>query len=74
MASARPGEDVRWVKCPSCDAFVYFKRLEHNLKVCPECNYHFRLSVTERLAQLLDADSFQVLSREIEASRCPRVC
>jgi acyl-CoA carboxylase subunit beta len=59
-------EDVRWTKCPSCDAFIYHKRLERNLKVCPECNHHFRLSVRERIHQLLDEDSFTELSRDIE--------
>jgi acetyl-CoA carboxylase carboxyl transferase subunit beta len=59
-------EDVRWTKCPSCDAFVYHKRLERNLKVCPECNHHFRLAVRERLDQLLDHGSFVELSADIE--------
>ncbi len=48
----------RWTKCPSCGAFVYYKRLEKNLKVCPECNYHFRVSARERIAFLVDAGSF----------------
>lgn len=48
----------RWTKCLSCGAFVYYKRLEKNLKVCPECNYHFRLSARERIAFLVDPDSF----------------
>jgi acetyl-CoA carboxylase carboxyl transferase subunit beta len=59
-------EQVQWTKCPSCDAFVYHKRLKRNLGVCPECNYHFRLSVQERLAQLLDEGSFEDLSGDIE--------
>lgn len=33
----------RWTKCPQCNAFVYWKRLEKNSKVCPECNYHFHM-------------------------------
>lgn len=49
----------RWTKCPQCGAFIYYKRLEKNLKVCPECNYHFRLSARERIYYLLDTDSFQ---------------
>jgi acetyl-CoA carboxylase carboxyl transferase alpha subunit/acetyl-CoA carboxylase carboxyl transferase beta subunit len=58
-------QDVQWTRCPSCDAFVYHKRLKRNLGVCPECNYHFRLPVRERLAQLLDEGSFNDLSSEI---------
>jgi len=63
----RPAEEVRWTKCPSCGAFIYHKRLERNLKVCPECNYHFRLTVRERLAQLLDAGSFTEMSGDLES-------
>ncbi|MGI8552737.1 MAG: acetyl-CoA carboxylase carboxyltransferase subunit alpha [Dehalococcoidia bacterium] len=66
-ASSATAEESRWIKCPSCDAFVYHKRLERNLRVCPECNYHFRLPARERLAQLLDEGSFSDLSGEIES-------
>ena len=55
----------RWAKCPSCAAFVYHKRLEKNLKVCPECTHHFRLSAKERIAFLLDAGSFQELDADL---------
>jgi len=62
----KTSQEVQWTKCPSCDAFVYHKRLKRNLGVCPECNYHFRLPVHERLAQLLDEGSFEDLSGTIE--------
>jgi acetyl-CoA carboxylase carboxyl transferase alpha subunit/acetyl-CoA carboxylase carboxyl transferase beta subunit len=58
-------EPVQWTKCPSCEAFVYHKRLKRNLGVCPECNYHFRLPIRERLGQLLDEGSFDDLSAQI---------
>jgi acyl-CoA carboxylase subunit beta len=65
--AARPKtEEVQWTKCPACEAFVYFKRLQRNLGVCPECNHHFRLPVRQRLAQLLDEGSFTDLGAEIE--------
>jgi acyl-CoA carboxylase subunit beta len=66
VAAPRKASQVEWTKCPACDAFVYHKRLRRNLGVCPECNYHFRLPIRERLAQLLDEDSFVDLSSEIE--------
>ena len=59
-------EENRWIKCPRDGAFVYHKRLERNLKVCPECNYHFRVSAAERLRFLVDPDSFQDLSGDID--------
>jgi acetyl-CoA carboxylase carboxyl transferase alpha subunit/acetyl-CoA carboxylase carboxyl transferase beta subunit len=68
VSAATGGQDTQWVKCPSCDAFVYAKRLVRNLKVCPECNHHFRLRVRERLAQLLDEGSFEERSGDIQSS------
>ncbi len=55
----------RWTKCLQCGAFVYYKRLEKNLKVCPECNYHFRLNARERIRFLVDPDSFQERDAEL---------
>jgi acetyl-CoA carboxylase carboxyl transferase subunit beta len=57
---------AEWFRCPNCEAFVYHKRLKRNLGVCPECNHHFRLRLRDRLGQLLDPDSFQDLSGELE--------
>jgi acetyl-CoA carboxylase carboxyl transferase subunit beta len=63
----RSSDETRWIKCPICEAFVYYKRLERNLKVCPECSHHFRLPVRQRLSQLLDAGSFVELGSEVES-------
>ncbi|PCI30586.1 MAG: acetyl-CoA carboxylase carboxyl transferase subunit beta [SAR324 cluster bacterium] len=50
-----------WIKCPECGETLYGKDLERNLKVCPVCSYHFRLTAQERLDQLMDPGSFQEL-------------
>jgi len=47
-----------WTKCPRCAALVYRKELERNLRVCPRCAYHHRLSSADRLAMVLDPGSF----------------
>jgi acetyl-CoA carboxylase carboxyl transferase beta subunit/acetyl-CoA carboxylase carboxyl transferase alpha subunit len=47
-----------WSACPSCGWLLYGKRLERNLRVCPECTHHFRLGARDRIAQLADRDSF----------------
>ncbi|SDU39561.1 acetyl-CoA carboxylase carboxyl transferase subunit [Jiangella alkaliphila] len=46
-----------WSRCPSCSTYLYAKRLDRNSKVCPECGHHLRLTLDERLAQLLDPGS-----------------
>ncbi len=48
-----------WVKCESCREIIYRKEIERNLKVCPKCNYHFRIDARERIALLFDAGSFE---------------
>jgi acetyl-CoA carboxylase carboxyl transferase subunit beta len=47
-----------WVKCDGCKEIVYKKEIEKNLKICPKCNYHFRISAQERLKLLVDEGSF----------------
>ena len=48
-----------WMRCDGCQATLFRKQVEQNLKVCPECNHHFPVSAVERIAQLLDADTFE---------------
>lgn len=50
-----------WVKCDTCKEIVYRKELERNLKVCPKCNYHFRINAGERVTYLADHGTFQEL-------------
>ncbi len=51
-----------WVKCDNCKEIVYKKEIEKNLKVCPKCNYHFRISAKERLKLLFDEGSLVEIS------------
>ncbi|MEV0781512.1 acetyl-CoA carboxylase carboxyltransferase subunit alpha [Streptomyces sp. NPDC050423] len=57
----RAGQDVQWRKCGACGAFVYGKRLDRNRKVCPECQFHFRIPAQVRIDQLADPGSFEPL-------------
>jgi acetyl-CoA carboxylase carboxyl transferase subunit beta len=47
-----------WVKCDNCKEIIYRKEVDKNLKVCPKCDYHFRISASERLPYLVDEGSF----------------
>jgi acetyl-CoA carboxylase carboxyl transferase subunit beta len=51
--------DGLWVRCEGCQETVYRKTVEQKLMVCPECNWHFRLSARDRIAITLDEDSFE---------------
>ena len=73
VAPPKTGGDVQWTKCPSCDAFVYHKRLRRNMGVCPECNHHFRLPVATRLELLLDEGTLRQAERRPRAARRDRL-
>lgn len=48
-----------WVKCDNCKEIIYKVEAERNQKVCPKCNYHFRINASERLKFLADEGSFE---------------
>ncbi len=45
-------------KCPRCGSVVYNEEFIREMKVCPKCNYHARLSWKERLDLTVDKGSF----------------
>jgi acetyl-CoA carboxylase carboxyl transferase subunit beta len=47
-----PGE--LWVQCARCHELIYQREFDDNLKTCPRCNHHARLSANERIATLVD--------------------
>jgi acetyl-CoA carboxylase carboxyl transferase subunit beta len=47
-----------WVKCDNCKEIIYRKEVEKNYKVCPKCDYHFRITASERLPYLVDEGTF----------------
>lgn len=51
-------ETVPSFKCPRCQSIVTMKRYEELHRVCPNCNYHGRLSAPERISITADKDSF----------------
>lgn len=56
-----------WIKCPKCDAQLYRAELERNLKVCPKCDYHMRISARNRLDYFFDEGSSNELVNDIES-------
>src|SRR5881397_3929453 len=48
-----------WLRCPTCKATVYKKDVEARQHVCPECDHHFAVPARDRVAQILDTDSFE---------------
>lgn len=54
-----------WEKCPSCGVMLYRPELEKNLMVCPQCDYHIRISARMRLDQILDKRGQNELAQHI---------
>ena len=48
-----------WTKCPSCGEVSHNLALSENLQVCSKCDHHFNLGSRERIASLVDPDSFE---------------
>ena len=48
-----------WQKCPGCSEVVHEIELAQNQRVCPRCDYHFPQSAKERIADLLDPETFR---------------
>jgi len=49
-------------KCPRCQGLSPLSKYEELRRVCPKCNYHGRLSSTERIAITVDKESFRELN------------
>jgi acetyl-CoA carboxylase carboxyl transferase subunit beta len=56
-----------WSKCDSCESVLYRSDLEKNLKVCPKCGHHNRVSARERLDWLLDIEGRYEIGAEVVA-------
>jgi acetyl-CoA carboxylase carboxyl transferase subunit beta len=48
-----------YTKCLGCSVILYNKDLDHHLKTCPHCGYHYQLSAIERVYLMMDSGSFQ---------------
>ncbi|MGP1579986.1 MAG: acetyl-CoA carboxylase, carboxyltransferase subunit beta [Wolinella sp.] len=51
----RGGDSLsHWIKCPSCNALMYYKEVIAQQHVCTKCNFHMRISLNDRIAALCD--------------------
>ena len=60
-------EDL-WVECKKCKEPIYIAELENNLRVCPHCDYHFRLATRQRIHQLMDQDTFKEYDQHLTSA------
>jgi len=56
-----------WIKCPSCEAMIFDKELDENLKICSKCSHHFPIGARERIHSLVETCTFQELDADMES-------
>lgn len=60
--------DNLWTKCIKCNELIYNEDLEKNLFVCPNCQYHFRITASKRLMFSVDEGSFKEINSGIKSA------
>ena len=66
-APLRVPTEALWNVCKKCGAYTPKDEYVANLKVCPHCGAHGRLSARERIDLLADKGSFQEIAAEVIA-------
>lgn len=54
-----------WSKCDDCGNIVYTEDLDSNLDVCNKCGFHLRINANERINQIFDKESFNILFSDV---------
>ncbi len=54
-----------WMKCSGCQEMIHANELKENLHCCNKCGFHYRFSVEQRVAQLIDKGTFEELFKEV---------
>jgi acetyl-CoA carboxylase carboxyl transferase subunit beta len=55
-----------WLRCPDCGDMLFRKVVEDALHVCPNCQYHFRISARTRVEQIADPGTFEEQFTDVE--------
>ena len=54
-----------WIKCPSCNALMYYKEVVTQHYTCPKCNFHMRIGLQDRIALMCDEGSFIEFDKDL---------
>ena len=56
-----------WSKCESCGEITYTDELIQNLRVCPVCGHHAPMPTHERIASMIDGDTWEEHDQELRS-------
>lgn len=64
---AVPKEDI-WTVCKSCNAHIFKEEWKSTDSVCPKCNYHGRITCSQRIKLVIDDGTFTETNPSITPS------
>lgn len=56
-----------FLQCVNCKKILFSADFEQNLRVCPHCGHHHRLSARKRIEFTFDADSFVEMDADLQS-------
>ncbi|GDY31751.1 acetyl-CoA carboxylase carboxyl transferase subunit alpha [Gandjariella thermophila] len=59
---------AEWITCARCRQLVFHRKWARALGVCPQCGSHSRLSAPQRVAQLLDPESAEIIEFPVNST------
>ena len=58
LVNRKKVQEKLWNNCLSCGNMIHHKDLSENLRVCMNCDYHFRMSAEDRIKLLYENDEY----------------
>ena len=58
LVKRRDVPEKLWNNCVSCGSMIHHKDLNNNLRVCINCDYHFRMSAEDRIKLFFKEDDY----------------
>jgi len=55
-----------WIKCSGCAELVHATEMTKHLNCCPKCDYHYRLTLAQRIELLTDEGTYEELFTDIK--------
>ena len=68
LGKKAPAVQESSLECRVCKAELPLIDVAENLYVCPKCDYHFRISVADRIQLLVNPDTFVELDQNLRSS------
>ena len=62
LVQRRKMPEKLWSNCVSCGNMIHHKDLNENLRVCMNCEYHFRMSAEDRIKLLFDENKYKEIT------------